>query len=144
MIGYLIRCPCSGITSSAVYLVQFSSAILFTHFIQSKPWGTSKHGSTLPTCSAHSDILYPYTYSQKDPYNKNDNNLKITWKHSLRIRSSHFMKLWRNNWSFWMLLNHRYSTLPSWNTDKVTKNMKLHSFALFNKIFIAVISLSVI
>ena len=57
--GYLRRCPCNGLKSSAVNLFQFSSAILFTHFTQFKLSGWLKQSSMIPMCSAHSDVLYP-------------------------------------------------------------------------------------
>uniref|UniRef100_A0A0A8XZ72 Uncharacterized protein n=1 Tax=Arundo donax TaxID=35708 RepID=A0A0A8XZ72_ARUDO len=47
--------------SGDTYACQFSSAISFTRRTHSSVSGRRKHSSTAPRCSAHSDILYPYT-----------------------------------------------------------------------------------
>ena len=62
--GYFRRCPCNVFSSSAVNLLQLSSAISFTNSTHSKLDGSLKRSSTIPRCSAQREVLYPYTCKQ--------------------------------------------------------------------------------
>uniref|UniRef100_A0A7C9AJ91 Uncharacterized protein n=1 Tax=Opuntia streptacantha TaxID=393608 RepID=A0A7C9AJ91_OPUST len=59
--GYLRRWLFISVTSSAANCLQLCSARLLTRLTHSKLSGCLKQSSTLPRCSAHRDILYPYT-----------------------------------------------------------------------------------